>query len=607
MGRHRRKSEKNNIAFGTFFAGMRQAHNISQDALADNLLTGRAISKLEQYGTMPDALVFDALIRRLGASTQFFMTMLSESEYEYLCWKESILRKIEDGSIQPEDLDSDMANARHIHETLQEQFTEFWKGYVLCDETRMERAIAATVTGYPQPLSAEQCLSTEEIMYILLHLEMRGSSGSFDEKQLTETLSSILCYIEKCCPVEEQIKVYAKAVCLFGEYAKDVSPEEKIRCYRRALELHRKQAVVTGICSVLQGLLREEAHLKAEEREMYRHALFALTRVKEEFQVEEPSLMRGEVNRQFCLLHEVLGAYRQERKLKIRDIDKHACSEKTYRALEAGKRNAKKSTWKSLADYMEIPIDSYNTEIISDRYQDLALAAEIKKLLHLQKDEIALYKLLELEKCLGDKAKIKQNVQFISSIKNIMSYEAGEISLDEYQKQVEDAIRLTIPDWNIDYGTHFYTEREMTLVYYYALILRGRGDYDAAISLVRMLWNQLEQSHVLLIHRSNEALLINTLWKDLLTDIEDYEGALEKVKIGVELSFATGKGEFLDVYTFEPGWITHVRQESLTGSEHAKCLNYFQSAYYISRLFDRKKSQKIIRNYCSDNGFDLMF
>lgn len=94
---------------------------------------------------------------------------------------------------------------------------------------------------------------------------------------------------------------------------------------------------------------------------------------------------------------------------------------------------------------MEIPIGVYNAEIISDSYQDLALAAEIKNLLHRQQDEIAMYKLSELEERLGDKVKIGQNAQFISSIRDIMQFEAGEITLDEYQNRVEHAIRLTIP------------------------------------------------------------------------------------------------------------------------------------------------------------------
>ena len=67
----------------------------------------------------------------------------------------------------------------------------------------------------------------------------------------------------------------------------------------------------------------------------------------------------------------------------------------------------------------------------------------------------------------------------------------------------------------------------------------------------------------------------------------------------------TGSGIFLDVYAFEPGWIANTRQDTLTEGEHIECLEYFRSAYYLSKLFDRKQSQKIICNYCKNEGFEL--
>lgn len=593
-------------SFGRLFTEMRKARGITQDALTENLMTQRGISRLEQNGILPGALVLDVLLQRLGASSQFFLAMLSQHEYEYLCWKKEILTKIENGTICSEDWDSPMARSRCIHEGLQGQFADFWKGYMQCDTDLMDRAIARTVTGYPKPLSDRQCLGTEEICYILLGMERRLSACPGQWGAVKPTLQSVLCYIETNTPAEERTRVYARAVCLYGEYMADASPEEKIRYYRRALKLHRKQAVLTGLCDILRGLLRESEFLSPAERGEYERGLWALTWVKKEFQVEEPSLMHGKLDQEFCLLHEVLGAYRLERRLRVRDIDENVCSEKTYRALEAGKRVAKRGTYQALSDYMSIPLGSYNGEIISDSYCDLALAAEIKNLLHRQQDETALHKLNELEQRLGDKAQISLNAQFIASIRNIMLFEAGDITADEYQRRVEAAIRLTIPEWDIDYGTHFYTQREMTLVYYDAIIFRKKKDYDTAIRLLRMLWDQLEQSSVSLIHRSNEALLINTLWKDLLTDIKDYDGALEKVKIGVELSFATGNGAFLDVLTLEPGWIMNVREEDLSNDDKMKCCDYFRNAFYISKLYGRKRSQKNIFNYCKQNGVRLI-
>lgn len=593
-------------SFGCLFTEMRKARGITQDALTENLMTQRGISRLEQNGMLPGALVLNVLLQRLGASSQFFLAMLSQHEYEYLCWKKEILEKIENGTICSRDWDSPMAQSRCIHEGLQAQFSDFWKGYMQCDTDLMDRAIARTVTGYPKPLSGRQCLGTEEICYILLGMERRLDACPDQWHNIKPTLQSVLCYIETKTPAEEQTRVYARAVCLYGEYMADASPEEKIRYYRRALKLHRKQAVLTGLCDILRGLLRESEFLDPAERSEYERGLWALTWVKKEFQVDEPSLMHGKLDQEFCLLHEVLGAYRLERRLRVRDIDEHVCSEKTYRALEAGKRVAKRGTYQALSDYMDIPLGSYNGEIISDSYQDLALAAEIKNLLHRQQDELAMYKLNELEKRLGDKAQISLNAQFIASIRNIMLFEAGDITADEYQMRVEDAIRLTIPEWDIDYGPHFYTQREMTLVYYDAIIFRKKKDYDTAIRLLRMLWDQLEQSSVSLIYRSNEALLINTLWKDLLTDIEDYDGALEKVKTGIELSFATGNGAFLDVLTLEPGWIMNVREEDLSKDDQTKCCDYFRYAFYISKLYGRKRSQKNIFNYCKRNGIRLI-
>lgn len=606
MDKKSRKTGRNGKGFGKLIADMRRAKGFTQEALAENLLTGRAISNLENRGELPDWLVFDMLVRRLGASTQLFMTMLSEGEYEYLCWKEDMLKKIEDGSIRREDWDSEMAHSREFHEALQGQFVEFWKGYMQADFQLMVRAIARTVRGYPKPLSEEQCVSSEEITYMLLSMEKLLETRPQQWEKVRAILVSIIRYMEVNISEEERVNGYAKAVCLYGDYIMDADAGTKLACYKKALELYRRQAVVTGICDILRGLLREGEMLEPKERMEYEQQLRAIEWVKREFQVDEVSFAQRELTQEFCLLHEVLGTYRQERGLKIQDIERHVCSGKTYRALEKGKRAAKKGTYLSLADYMDIPLGIYNTEIISDNYRDLALAGEIKNLLHRQQDEAALLKLEELEMSLGDKAHIEQNEQFISSIRYVMLFAAGEITLNEYQEQIEKLIRLTISEWNTDYKVHFYTRREMTLVYYEAGIFRKRKEYDTALQLLQVLWNQLEQSRVSILHRSGEALLINTLWKDLLTDVKDYEGALEKVKTGMKLSFATGRGAFLDAYIFEMGWIANTRQKSLTQRERAKSLDYFRNAIYVSRLFGRTRSQKIILNYCRRNGFNLL-
>lgn len=592
--------------FGRLFAEIRMHRGITQEAVAENLVTQRAVSNLEQNGELPAAFVLNVLMRRLGASVQFFMTMLTQQEYEYLCWKEGILKKVGDGSLKAEDLRCEAGRSRQLHEALQGQFAEFWEGYLAGDSVLMDRAVARTVTGYPCPVSRNQCLSSEEVMYILLSLESRLTKDRRQWHFVREILLSVLKFIETRYIEEEQLKVYGKAVCLYGKYAGEDCGQEKVRYYKKAYELLRRHTALHGMCELLQGLLHEGGLLDDAERKEYEQELRALTWVKKEFQVKEPSMIYGTFNQEFCLLHEVLGMYQRERGLRVRDIDENACSGKTWRALEAGKRGAKRGTYRSLADYMGIPLGTYNAEIVSERYEDYLLVGEIQRLLTNQRGESALNRLEELEQSLGDKAKIRQNKQFLASIRDVLLFNKGELSLEEYKDRVERAVRLTIPGWNVDYKVHFYTRREMTLVYNMARVYRRKKDYDTAIGLLSNLWEQLERSKVEITHRINEALLINTLWKDLLTDVKKYEAALEKVKIGMELSFLSGKGKHLDVLTLEPGWIMNVQGKNLSEGERKKCAKYFYHALCISKVFYRKDSQRRICKYCRENGIDLL-
>ncbi len=217
MDKKSRKTGRNGKGFGKLIADMRRAKGFTQEALEENLLTGRAISNLENRGELPDWLVFDMLVRRLGASTQLFMTMLSEGEYEYLCWKEDMLKKIEDGSIRREDWDSEMAHSREFHEALQGQFVEFWKGYMQADFQLMVRAIARTVRGYPKPLSEEQCVSSEEITYMLLSMEKLLETRPQQWEKVRAILVSIIRYMEVNISEEERVNGYAKDVCLYGD------------------------------------------------------------------------------------------------------------------------------------------------------------------------------------------------------------------------------------------------------------------------------------------------------------------------------------------------------------------------------------------------------
>ena len=194
-----------------------------------------------------------------------------------------------------------------------------------------------------------------------------------DEKYLR----SILRYIVENYEEHEMLKVLGKATCLYGSYAVNTESSEKILYYKKAVELQRKLGRLEGMEDLLRGLLRQYELTGQAPEEDYGSMLQALTSIRKELGINDKSFMAQEISSECVLLHEVLRDYRQERNLSVRQIDEKACSEKTYRALEKGKRGANHSTYDLLAELMDIQIGRYNADIVSDKYSDYKLAAEL--------------------------------------------------------------------------------------------------------------------------------------------------------------------------------------------------------------------------------------
>ena len=588
-------------ALGNMFMQMREARGLTQAAVAENLMSQRALSNFETQGELPNRLVFNAIVQRIGNHPDCFVTMLSRQEYEYLLWRRDMVKAIWENTLNEQDWECEMARDRSIHGVLQEQFVSFWKGYIVGNVEQMKYAIALTVTDFPRELSLDTCVSTEEISYMLLYLEKKHELATIGHAEQV-LLISILSYIEEKLEPEEQIKVYGRAVCVLGEYMDMVNANSKVLYYKKALRLQRRMGSLTEIDRILQGVIDQSEVLGQPVDQEYRDELWAIRTVKEDFHISKSWVMSLCMHQEYYLLNEVLKNYRMERKIPVREIGEQACSEKTYRALENGKRSANKGTYELLADMMEIPFNIYSADIVTDRYEDLLLVERIKRRLRQQKYEEGHRIRKELEESFGEKVAIKQNLQFIKSMADAELYDTKQITAREYQKRVEDTIRITIPQWSIDYETHFYTRREMILVYYEIRAFRGMGDTQTALKLVRKLWKQLMDSEVDIAYRREEAVLILAIWKNLLTDEGRYEEALEIAKEGILFCFQSDRGDKLGDFVFELGWILN-QPNYHTEIEYRKeiRMKYLRCSLYISRLFFRMSNVKIIEDYIDED------
>ena len=138
----------------------------------------------------------------------------------------------------------------------------------------------------------------------------------------------------------------------------------------------------------------------------------------------------------------------------------------------------------------------------------------------------------------------------------------------------------------------------MILVYYEIRAFRGMGDTQTALKLVRKLWKQLMDSEVDVAYRQEETVLILAIWKNLLTDEEVYEEALEIAKAGIRFCFQSDRGDKLGDFVFELGWILN-QSNYQTNMEYRNevRMKYLRCSQYISRLFYVMDNARIIDNY----------
>ncbi|MCD8148142.1 MAG: helix-turn-helix domain-containing protein [Clostridiales bacterium] len=335
--------------------------------------------------------------------------------------------------------------------------------------------------------------------------------------------------------------------------------------------------------------------------------LRALEEIREEHRIGRENYLNRQLSQEFYLLHEILGTYRKERGLRVSEIDRDVCSEKTYRALERGKRNANKGTYELLAAYMGIPFYIISSEIVTEKYSDLQLVAEIRRAGQQENASERLRLLSELEESLGENVNIPQNRQYIDSVRDLEMMFAGSISPLEYKERVEEALRLTIPKWKPGYGIHFYTRREIILVYYEAIAFRRLKQYQTAIGLLENMWAQLEASDIDKIYRMHEVLLILSLWKNLLTEIGQYDEAMRMAVDGIKLCFLSGRGDMLDTFVLERGWsLEHKYPEMTIREKREKCFPDVWNALCITRLFHQPETEKRLEQYCKEHFYANM-
>ncbi len=583
------------LKIGKIYKGIREMAGFSKEDVSMGLLSSKELSRFENDESYPGSYMLQILFERAGKSLRHFIIMMSKPEYEYQLWRRDVAAQIVQGK-NVKHVIYEGTVGKYIDEKLHLQFCTFWQGYLENDLKKMQLAISYTVLNYSDGLTMKDCLSMEEINYMLLFMEKK--LVLYPEKWMEEyaSIQFLLRYIEMRFEGEEMVEIYGRAVYVFGKYMDTSDINEKILLYKKAIELKRRNFKIEGMDRLLEGILSEYQKINQQPPENFTSMLVTLQAIKKEYQIEN-TFWQTKPTYEVYLLNEVLQKYRSEKNKTVKDVAKNCCSEKTYRALENGMRDAKGGTLDLLCEELEIPFGSYNADIITENYADIALVDKIKMVSKraVKGDELQL--LNQLKKLLGDKAEYIQNRQLLEGMTDIALFMDREITAEQYHERLENVISLTIPGECQSRENHFFTRMEMMLVYYSAVLNRRMGKPEKAMAIADGLWKQLEQSMVLLEDRKQEAALLMVLRKNLLTDVFCYEEALKIATEGIKYCFNSGDASKLYEFLFEIGWIYDEMAKEKNKYMKWQYRKYFEYALCISEMFYIERNAKVIKRY----------
>lgn len=244
--------------FSLFLTKEREKQGISQERLCRGLCVVSALSRYENGERIPDRLLMNALIQRLGKSSDELTTMISCQEYAYFEWRRKVkeaLRK-KKISLAQELLQKKESLDGCVHSVLQEQFYRYIQGILMgtsADISDLEEAIRLTHPEFSGKIEEEDLFSIQELNLLLFYAKCKMQKEAEQGRELLEVL---LQYIqEHITDIQAKNQIFPRAVSIYCQEVKGNQFSEKryLLC-KEALENSVQNQSFEYAVSILEAL-----------------------------------------------------------------------------------------------------------------------------------------------------------------------------------------------------------------------------------------------------------------------------------------------------------------------------------------------------------------
>lgn len=574
---------------------IRSEMGIGQDKLCLGLCTKGAYSKYEYGERMPDRLLLNVLLQRMGKNPDKLATILSSEEYNYFCWKKQVLT-----AVGQRDMDTVSKLLREpeaieivINEGLQRQFLYQMEAAIAEEKEKdigkciqlLEKAVELTMPGIRYHAMGGQLISAEEMLTLLALAGLLTRGEKEEQERAQGILFEVIEYAEQnYSDYESKVKIYPKAVKLLVPLLMNQKRElEGILLCKKAVELLRWNGVLYDLIQLMELYLLCSKDLpRTEEIIRYEKQLQALKEIYEEYDAKaymSENLLSSYSNQELYLVDEVIKRSRVEKGVSQELLSEGICTPETLSRIESGKRAPNTRNFRAIMRKLDKKLDYYNGELDTNDFFLLEKKLELDRAISLKNWEEAHCLLEYLKEALNMGS--KKNQKIIQMEESCILFNMGKLELERFLEICEDLSGCRHKEWKKpQFWNQFFTNRKVTLMNYQACIYHINHQMDEAIFILEHLYEQLKDSKVKLADRYKSSMTVISNLSSYYGENGQLEKCFEMCKMGIDLCLESGRGVELGIFLANIAEATDIK----AGTTTEKSIKYLRWSYYISDL-----------------------
>ncbi len=487
---------KDEINFHGFLTAMRQLQGVTLEQVCEGLCSVSMMKRIESGERLPDKLMRDRLMLRMGVALEGYEDYLSTEEYEEWQIRQGLIKAIKEKELKRARNYLEKYRKKVNCSAVEKQFFGAMDFMLLQMENApieqqkavMKKAVKLTIPDMERALERKVLLSEQEINllseYLWLH---RDAEKSGTEEAYFYQYERLLAYIDTSLMDDNgRAKTYPKAafyLCrrILDGYSTLENLQKGLKVCHRAIEVLRKsekayyfiellevwQELVEKIRIFLSEIGRDKAIeallVQAKERHEWERLLKELYA---EYNV--PVYMEN-----FCYLYWETESYCIGDVIRIRrnmlgmtkeQLCEGICSVKTLTRMELKKAKTQLPIVRALFERLGLCAEYTRARVITNDYETLKLADRLAWYVNNDKMEEWEKTLKKLEKKLC--MEILQNKQFIVSGYYLLGLRTGELDKEEFVNRMLSTLEYTIPaEAVLKSGKKFLTRDEAQYIF----------------------------------------------------------------------------------------------------------------------------------------------